>query len=149
MPNVYDVASYFLSKSKPNTPWAITPLKLQKLVYYAQGWHLALRDKSLFKEDLEAWLHGPVVPDLYQEYKHFGYLTIKPEIFTNTNKDGKKIFSNKQLEVLDSVWETYGQYDGKFLEELTHQEDPWLNTTRNQIIPNHVIKTYFKKLINA
>ena len=51
-------------------------LKLQKLVYYAQAWHLALRDVPLFEEDFEAWVHGPVIPALYQEYKKFGWRPI-------------------------------------------------------------------------
>ncbi|MBY0213847.1 MULTISPECIES: Panacea domain-containing protein [Priestia] len=142
-----DVAKYFLSVSEPSTPWAITPLKLQKLVYYAQGWYMAIEKKPLFDDDLKAWDHGPVVPELYQDYKKYGYLTIPVESFYNNKKNGKEIFTEKQLEILESVWESYGEYDGKFLEEMTHQEDPWLYTNKNQTIEKNVIKKYFGNLI--
>jgi len=50
----------------------LTPLKLQKLIYYAHGWHLALRDQPLIDELIEAWEYGPVVPNVYHEFKEFG-----------------------------------------------------------------------------
>jgi uncharacterized phage-associated protein len=125
MMSVKDVAKYFLSRSTPNTEEAITHLKLQKLVYYAQAWHLALRGTPLFKERIEAWVHGPVCPDLYYEYRDFGYQDIPP--FT----EGVTINDPNTEELLDAVWEAYGRFDGKYLEELTHQEDPWLLAREN------------------
>ncbi|MGG2014025.1 Panacea domain-containing protein [Bacillus sp. S10(2024)] len=148
MPKAKDVAKYLLSLSKPNTPWSITPLKLQKLVYYSQGWHMAMNNgKPLFDDNLLAWEHGPVVSELYYDYKNYGYLTISPEPFSNTNNKRKRIFSDNQLEILDAVWEAYGEYDGKYLEELTHQEEPWLTTPKNEIIKKEKIKKFFSRLI--
>jgi uncharacterized phage-associated protein len=146
MASVFDVAKYFLHKSRPGTPQAITHLKLQKLVYYAQGWNLAINGKPLFYEDIRAWDHGPVVRELYDEYKKFGYFTIPAEDFNNQN-NGKEIFTEDEIKVLDQVWNVYGKYDGKFLEELTHQEDPWLYTERNEIIEPSRIKRYFSNLL--
>jgi uncharacterized phage-associated protein len=146
MANVFNVAKYFLNKSIPGTPLAITHLKLQKLVYYAQGWNLAINGKSLFQEEIRAWEHGPVVPDLYTEFRRFGYFTIPTEIFIN-KENGKSIFNKAELKVLDQVWDAYGEYDGKFLEELTHQEDTWLYAKRNGKIEQNSMKTYFKKLL--
>ncbi|MGN7401919.1 Panacea domain-containing protein [Cytobacillus praedii] len=146
MSNVFNVANYFLHKSIPSTPLAITHLKLQKLVYYAQGWNLAINGKPLFQEDLRAWDHGPVVPELYNEYREFGYFTIPSEKFSN-KQNGKNIFSRAELKVLDQVWNVYGEFDGKFLEELTHQEDPWLDTRRNDEIQRNSMQSYFRKLL--
>ena len=72
MLSCYDVAQYFLAKADEDAGDLMSNLKLQKLVYYAQGFALVLWDKSLFPERIEAWIHGPVVPALYREYKSYG-----------------------------------------------------------------------------
>ncbi|MEM9215382.1 MAG: type II toxin-antitoxin system antitoxin SocA domain-containing protein [Cyanobacteria bacterium P01_F01_bin.150] len=68
----HEVANYFLSLMDEDAGDLISNLKLQKLVHYAQGIHLALYDKALFPETIEAWTHGPVVPELYHRYEKFG-----------------------------------------------------------------------------
>src|SRR4051812_46071325 len=86
MANVRDVAKYFLSLSEESSPKAITPLKLQKLVYYAQGYHLRdNKGQSLFPEKILAWDHGPVVHQLWEDYKNYRYFTIPKEPFDNSN----------------------------------------------------------------
>ncbi|HDR4391979.1 Panacea domain-containing protein [Bacillus paranthracis] len=149
MPNVFDVSRYFLDQSQPSTPQAITPLKLQKLVYYAQGWSLALLGDVIFDETIQAWRHGPVVPDLYQKFKNYGYLTIPRENFNNINEDNTPIFTKEQIGVLSLVWQTYGNYDGKFLEELTHRETPWRVTNLNNDITVPIIRNYFQEITKA
>jgi len=67
-----DIAKYFITLANPETEDFITNLKLQKLLYYAQGFHLALFGKPLFRESLEAWQYGPVVPEIYRIYKQYG-----------------------------------------------------------------------------
>jgi uncharacterized phage-associated protein len=125
MISVNDVARYFISRGTPNTDEAITHLKLQKLVYYAQAWHLALRDTPLFKDRIEAWVHGPVCPTLYQDFRGYGYHDI------NENVEVVDLDNSETEEILDAVWEAYGSFDGKYLEELTHQEQPWLDAREN------------------
>ncbi|MFM6174756.1 MAG: Panacea domain-containing protein [Sphaerospermopsis kisseleviana] len=71
----FEVAKYFIRLAH-ETGSFISNLKLQKLVYYAQAWHLALFEQPLFNEDFEAWIHGPVVPELYHYYKKFGWRNI-------------------------------------------------------------------------
>lgn len=128
--SVFNVAEYFLSKSVPNTTHSITHLKLQKLVYYAQGWHLTFRNgKPLFKEEICAWVKGPVCPVLYETYKIHHYYEIPPAAAPISI-----IQNEKAKEILDIVWENYGRYDGSFLEELTHQEIPWIQI-RNRDFP--------------
>jgi len=148
----FDVANYFLSKSKPNTEYSITHLKLQKLVYYAQGWHMALNDgKALFDNEIRAWVHGPVCPDLYTEYRNHQYFEIPP-----TEQPQAILNDEVAKKTLDLVWKVYGEYDGKFLEELTHQESPWINA-RKGLAPNEnsdvliskkTMEKYFEKILD-
>lgn len=118
---IFNVADYFLSKLDANPGSSITPLKLQKLVYYAQAWSLVWEDNQLFDEPMEAWAHGPANPELYQMYKDYGWNNIGPVDFKEDS-----IFTKDQLETMDVIWDDYGDYDGKFLERLTHQEMPWI-----------------------
>lgn len=139
MAEVKDVAKYFISLSEESTPYAITPLKLQKLVYYAQGFHLRDTGETLFDDNLFAWDHGPVVPKLYYEYQNYRYFTIPNEEFDNT----RQALNEKEIRTIQKVWEKYGHLDGKFLEELTHQEDPWLFTPKDYVIDIELIREYF------
>lgn len=120
MPSCIDVAKYFLSKSSEDAGDTISNLKLQKLIYYAQGFSLALLDEPLFGEPIEAWMHGPVSPHVYQAYRDFGSGAIPaPEVFD------PRVFTRKQLDLLDEVYGVYGQYSAWKLRELTHTEAPW------------------------
>ena len=101
----FDVADYFLSKTDEEAGDVISNLKLQKLVYYAQGFTLAVTGKPLFNEPIEAWQHGPVVPDLYHRYKDHGAYGIPAP----TNVDFSK-FSSEIKEILDEVYDVYGQF---------------------------------------
>ena len=115
---VFDVANWFLNREP------MTHKKLQKLCYYAQAWSLALKDKPIMNTSFEAWVHGPVSRELYNHYSGSGMLDLKPEAFP-------KKFTTSELEILESVWETYGEYTGNTLEVLTHNEPPWRNARRN------------------
>lgn len=114
-----EIAKYFIWKAKREEK-AITNKKLQKLLYYAQAWHLVFEDKPLFKEEIEAWIHGPVVNDVYQTFKGFGR---KPIIWKKL--DDKEVEKTPGQDLLDSVWSAYGKFDAEYLEILTHSELPW------------------------
>lgn len=118
MISINEVAKYFIENGED-----ITPKKLQKLSYYAEAWCNALLNERLIEDThFEAWVHGPVSPDLYQQYKRYGWNEIdKPEVNVEYS------FSDKEKEILDSVIETYGHLSGNELEALTHEEAPWLN----------------------
>lgn len=119
-----DVADFFLSKK------ALSPKKVQKLVYYAYAWYITLYnqdvnhiDETLFSEEPEAWMHGPVFRSLYNNYKSYGWQEIpkRGSIFpskTNTIENSLKSF-------LNDVWEKYGKFSADQLEFMTHQEEPW------------------------
>lgn len=111
------VARWFINNVDREAGEAITSLKLQKLVYYAQAWYLANFDRPLFKDDFEAWAHGPVHPGLYHSYKHFGWDALPPQ-------DGA-LPPVALREFLRKIYESYGQLGAKRLERLTHQELPW------------------------
>ena len=114
------VAEYFIDKAnKEGKP--ITNKKLQKLVYYAQAWSLVLKNKKLFDEKIEAWVHGPAIKSLYVKYKNFGFSPIKKNADTALLKTVSSV--NKKL--LDNIWSVYGSLDADYLEMLTHSETPW------------------------
>ena len=110
---VFMIAKYFLSRA------SMTHKKLQKLCYYGQAWHCALEGKPLFAERIEAWVHGPVIPELYREYKNYGWQKI-PQVKSDVSK-----LSESALEVLRAVYDTYGGFSGDQLEALTHTEAPY------------------------
>lgn len=116
----------------------ITNLKAQKLVYYAQGMSYALLGDQLFEEDFEAWLHGPVIPSLYESLKQFG----NSQLEIDTEYDDR-LFSDQQLDIIVRTYKTFGQYSAWKLRDMTHQEAPWKNTKRNEIISKELIKSYF------
>ena len=114
-----DVADWFLRNPVPGEP--ITHLKLQKLVYYAQAWSLALFEKPLFAEDFQAWAHGPVAPSIYRAVAGKGWNALAP--FSDREP---AIFVDDQLALLSEVAEIYGAYTAKGLEAMTHSEAPWV-----------------------
>ena len=137
------IAEWFLNYNRKQMNEAdaeyITNLKLQKLLYYAQGCYLALTDTPLFKENLLAWEHGPVVNEIYQKYKGTGANGIKYEDTFSEHID------DQTQNILKQVYEVFGSYSAWALRNKTHQEAPWLNTDRNEIISLELIKSYFKE----
>jgi len=137
-----NVVSYFLSKD-----YEITPLALQKLLYYAQGFYYALRGNYLFTEDCEAWVHGPVYTEIYPRYKPFGYDPIKSECIYK--------LSEEKISLLDGILKAFACYNGKILEKFTHSEVPWNkarigksdNESSNEIISKSSIAEYFTNIV--
>lgn len=118
MHSALDVAAWFLNELDRKAGDSVTNLKLQKLVYYAQAWAMALLGRPLFAEKVEAWAHGPVVDVVYQEYKHHGHGSLP-----RTRK--KPRFAPEERVILEDVLAVYGERSAKFLEALTHSEKPW------------------------
>jgi uncharacterized phage-associated protein len=114
------IAEYFIKKSQLDEK-VITNKKLQKLLYYAQAWSLVFDGKKIFEEPIEAWVHGPAVPEIYTEYKSFGFGNITSTI---DEKDFGILTANEKT-ILEDVWKAYGKFDADYLEILTHNEDPW------------------------
>lgn len=123
MRSAFEIVPHLLKQSRKSAEIVITPLKLQKLLYYAQAWSLVFRSKTLFYEDIEAWVHGPVIPPVYRRYKQYGYKTLPQEDFFSELKAD-------EIDILNMIWINYGKKSAKSLEELTHSEYPWINARK-------------------
>jgi uncharacterized phage-associated protein len=134
----HDVANYFLASVDTEAGELMSNLKLQKLAYYAQGFHLALYGKPLFGEPIEAWAHGPVVPELYHRFKKFGANAIEQTSIELTR------YSPAELELLEEVYNVYGQFSATKLRTMTHEEDPWKLTPRGLEISHNLLEKFFK-----
>lgn len=137
------VARWFVNHADRSSGEAITQLKLQKLVYYAEAWFLANFDCPLIEEDFEAWAHGPAVRTLYSKYREYGWEALPPERGPEPTKEVAKF--------LDAVYREYGQFSAKRLEEMTHKETPWQAAREglppaeasSKIIPKLQIRNYY------
>ena len=130
---------------------SLTPMKLMKLTYIAHGWALGLLDRDLFKNRIEAWQYGPVIPDLYHATKVYGRSPI-PLAKVDTNAASQ--VDAQVSELLAQVWRKYGHFDAIDLSNLTHKSGtPWdcvYEPGRRGIeIPDHLIKSHYRELANA
>lgn len=124
----------------------ITPLALQKVLYYVQGFHYAFEGEFIFDKDCEAWLHGPVYREIYNRYSAYRFDPIeKVEDFDIS------LLTTVEKTILDSIVKNFCCYSGKTLEAFTHQEEPWLKTREglsaeahsDRIIDRGLIGNYF------
>jgi len=139
------IAKYILSLSDPDIGDVITNLKLQKLLYYAQGYFLAIHDKPLFEDEIYAWEYGPVVENVYHEYKRCGSGAIEyPE-----NLDYSKI-PQIVVDHLEEINTVFGQYSAWRLMQMTHSEKPWIEARKksNCLITQKELKDYFKSRLS-
>ena len=144
MRDALDVANYFAQYSG----YTKTNLQVLKLTYIAHGYALAILDKPLVRDRVEAWKHGPVIPAIYRSFQKWGSGVIgrtryAPDPFTGAEED-----------LLNGVFEHYGKYCGYYLSQITHSdgdlETPWkqcYRPGRKEAIPDQVTKQYYKKLI--
>lgn len=114
MNSVHNVAAYILEKRGK-----MTTMKLQKLLYYSQGWSLAWDEKPIFDEKIEAWANGPVVREVFA--RHRGYFTVE-----DWPTGDSEALSSDQKETIDAVLEAYGDMSGQQLSDMTHEERPWI-----------------------
>lgn len=139
-----NVADYFLANVDEASGDSISNLKLQKLVYFAQGLHLVMREMPLFGEPIEAWEHGPVVPGLYHEFKHRGNEGIPPP-----ERFSAQDYLPEVREILDAILTVYGQFSAWKLRNLTHEEPPWRETARNANITHEKLIEFFRQVVEA
>jgi len=137
-----NVANAFISFTEPEKGDLISNLKVQKMLYYVQGYHLALYDDRFFNEEIIAWQYGPVVPDVYHYFKTYGSSALPLP-----NSFDFDIFDENKLSLIKEVNDVYGQYSALKLMDMTHQEAPWKNTAINSIITPELLKDYFLNYI--
>lgn len=149
IPGVNSICDYFIEKGI-NSKRPISNKKLQKLLYYAQAWSLVLRNKRLFDDSFEAWVHGPAIRSVYKKYKKFGYNPI-----TEVDENESFKISNDTKKILDEVWRVYGSKDANYLELLTHAEKPWIDArdglsvhqSSDNVITRKKMKKYYSSLL--
>lgn len=117
MANVFDVARYITERTG-----AVSAMKLQKLMYYAQAWNLVWEEEPLFPNEFRAWANGPVLPILYE--RHRGMFKVDSSLFPDADI-GR--LSRTDRENIDKVLSFYGDKSAQWLSNLTHQEAPWLD----------------------
>ncbi len=117
----------------------VTPLMLQKLLYFIQGVYSALYGRPIFEEDCSAWIHGPVYPEVYELFRDFKYNPIDDARFALLEGTDATL-TDDEKRVIDLVVNTFGMYGGKVLEKITHNEDPWMEARKGygDSIPSNV-----------
>lgn len=113
------VADFLLAESRERGE-VLTNLKLQKLLYYAQAWHLVLHGGPLFEEDMQAWVHGPVLPSQYKRFSGNEWRPITQVI------DKPHIGVKGVEEFLSEIIDVFGSESAVALEQMTHREHPWM-----------------------
>ncbi|MEY8565223.1 type II toxin-antitoxin system antitoxin SocA domain-containing protein [Corynebacteriaceae bacterium 7-707] len=141
-----DIAEWFVAWAEESEDADLTPLKLQKLLYYAKGVFMNNSGGvSLFPDRMQAWAHGPVVPEIYGELKHYGKNPIDPDEFVSDDFDWDK-FSAVEDSLVET-WQKYGVYSAWALRNKTHRESPWLKNFseeyRNMEITDADLKEFF------
>ncbi len=128
--NIYKIVTWFLHTKE------MTHKKLQKLLYFSYGIYLYENNKDennltnrLFSNHFEAWVHGPVDPDIYEMFKYAGINQLHIET------DDIYVFSEKVMEALNKTLDKYGSFDADTLEDITHKQSPWINA-RKGLQPN-------------
>lgn len=153
------VANEFLAlgRAEPSVP-PIDQMKLQKLIYYAHAWHLAIYGKPLFEEDVEAWPWGPVVRDVYIQTKAFGRRPVTCELVRPERSDrgfrsvSPHIDDDELKSFIKDVWDVHKNFTGIQLSNATHSAgEPWTiirdlygDLNGKPTIPNEIIMDVFK-----
>lgn len=137
----------------------LTPMKIQKLVYIAHGWHLGLYDEPLCSEIVQAWKWGPVFPDLYHSVKHWGNRPIREPVRDYWDEDEVPPVpddDSSESHLIDDVWSIYRGYTGSQLSRLTHAADtPWDQVVKERQgrwypeISDGLIDQHYKEMLSA
>lgn len=136
-----DIARKILSRVDVEHGDTISNLKLQKLLYYVQGFHLASFGHALFEEDMIAWTYGPVVPEVYDAYKKYRHRDINTEGIVDDVE-----LQPQEAALFDKVYLEYSRYSAVALMQMTHTAGPWLNHNVGEVLPKDEIRSYFLTL---
>ncbi len=156
MPYPASAIAYAFVKKAIEAGESITQMKVQKMVYFAHGYHLAKYGKPLIQESFEAWKFGPVVPNIYQDFKFYGskpisdsdYEEYAPKELVNYR------FDEDAEDAINYTWEVTKDLSAIALSNWTHQPNsPWSNVYNPEewstLIDNYDIKEYFKELLST
>lgn len=146
MKRAIDIANFFIDWAN-DADDCMTNLRINKLLYFAQGCYMAKYKKPLFYEDFEAWQYGPVIHSIYDTFTPCG----KNRIESTVGDYDPDIFTSDELDFLIAVLNAYGQYSTPKLVDITHEKgSPWDETYkkngRNSVITKEHIRAYFETL---
>ena len=136
--NAIDIAKKIICRTDVEHGDTISNLKLQKLLYYMQGFHLAFFNAPFFNESIEAWTYGPVVPIVFNEFKKFKKRAINPE-----NYRDELVLTNEEQQMFDMVYGEYNRFSAVALMQMTHTEGPWKNHGLGDVITNEELRAFF------
>jgi uncharacterized phage-associated protein len=145
MARALDVARYMIHlNNRVNAPQtSLTNLKIQKLLYYAFGMHRVTNGENLFDERIFAWKYGPVVREVYDVFKKYGYSDIEDDYWYDDYD-----LTPEEINTIENTWRQLGQLPANVLVEMTHNEDPWINAWQNnfnRLIDQDLIQEYFQQ----
>ena len=147
------IAKYLIDFQTKEANLNISHLKLQKLLFYTQAFHLAYTDEELFEEEIQAWEYGPVQPEVYETYKNYGNAIIPPEEKDEESGDILKThISENSYGVISSVLNAFAHISGIGLMEKTHREDPWKDAYAEgskTVIKKEIMQAYYKSFLNT
>jgi uncharacterized phage-associated protein len=123
--NANDIAEWFVRYSADELGAPVDPMSLEKLIYYAQAFHLVLTDEPLFSDEIEAWKLGPVIPAVYKKYAVYGAV---PIVLPSDGEIASSIGSDLGRFLADVVG-FFCRYTAMNLSRATHLEDPWSRPT--------------------
>lgn len=156
--DIHDLCDYVIAKVNEGEE-SLTNLKLQKLLYYCQAWHLAIHDTELVQEDFQAWIHGPVNREIFDRfvstkslYSDITLADIRPEF-----NEGEHL-RQEDMDHVDFVLDVYAKFSGAQLERATHSEEPWIKAREGyrptqrceEIISKDLMRSFYQtRLVSA
>jgi uncharacterized phage-associated protein len=134
--NIIDLSRYVVNQFSAQSPAGITPMKLQKILYYIKVWTLVAK-KELVQADFLHWSYGPVNKQVYEYYRQYVGNVISP------NEREQLNINEVEKDLIDFIVENYITFDAFTLSKMTHTEDPWKKTLNNDVISDKLIITYY------
>jgi uncharacterized phage-associated protein len=151
---VDDLCDYIIIKCN-EAGCLLSNLKLQKLLYYADAWHLAFYGKKLINVKFQAWIHGPVNREVFDRFAH--YKSLYSDIgIEDTRKEFDISIIEDSREHVDKILEAYGKFTGSQLEDITHKEEPWLKAREGyrpsqrceEEIDDSIVEKYYRSRLS-
>lgn len=141
-----EVANVFIELAQRDSVF-LSNMRLQKLVYIAYGYCLAILGRPLFDDEIQAWEYGPVIPDLYHQLKKFG----AGEVTEFIPEVGGIPGDGSERQIIENVWQAYSGFSALELSGITHNEGTpwsvaWKEGKPHVAIPNHLIQPHYEKL---
>ncbi|MBL0047517.1 MAG: DUF4065 domain-containing protein [Bacteroidetes bacterium] len=152
MVKISEISDYIIFKLKSEGALDLSTLKHQKLLYYAQAWHLAFFEgEKLFEGEFQAWIHGPVNREIYDLYKEKKYLYSEMMVEDITNLAAVSLLAPQYQNHLNTILDVYAPFTATQLEYMTHNELPWIEARKGyspyarceQIINEKTMQSYY------